>query len=290
MKYFVTIVEANSFSAAAKQLYLSQPTLSKAMSLLSKDLGLDLFYFSGKHFHCTEYGRYLYSRAKALVDEYETLNRSLHNMATLQTGNIRIGIPPIIDTCVFPQLIAKFVQQFPEIKLNISQHGAQSIQHLVDNEEIDVGFTILPVFSNSFDIVPIVHDKNVLITSKNHHLANTPIVEYNHLKNENFILMNDEYVLTNNIIAGCREAGFEPRILLKVSHWDFAVQLVKLKMGVSILPRQILERYPEPDIVQIGLLHHSSSWQVVMITKKNIHFSLATKTFIEYINKYNCIQ
>lgn len=289
LKYFVTIVEANSFSVAARQLYLSQPTLSKAMNLLSKELGLELFYVANKQIHCTEHGKFLYKKAKALINEYDVLNKSLHNMATLQTGSIRIGIPPIIDTCVFPQLIADFVQQFPEIKLNISQHGAQSIQHQVDNEDIDVGFTILPVLSDSFNVVPIIEDKNVLIVWEDHYLIDTSMIELSHLQNENFILMNDEYVLTSNIIAGCREAGFEPRILFKVSHWDFAIQLVKLKMGITILPRQILQRYQESGIVQIELRHSLSNWRVVMITKKKAYFSLATKTFVEYIARTSAL-
>ena len=239
LRYFVGIVEANGFSEAAKKLYVSQPTLSKAMKHLEENLGVQLIYMSGKKVQITDCGRQLYAMAKGVIEQHDSIFRAMHDLTSLQKGVIRVGIPPIIGTCVFPSLIAGFIGLYPGIEFQIDQHGAKHIQLLVDKGELDVGFTICPVITGAFDVVPVVEDKNVL----------------------------------------------EPRVLVEASQWDFIVQLVKINMGISIIPRRILDMYPEPSIAQVDIEHPSSLWRVVMVTKKNQYLSFAVQTFVTYMKE-----
>lgn len=283
LRYFVGIVDSNGFSEAAKKLYVSQPTLSKAMKHLEEDLGVQLIHMSGKKVQITDCGKQLYTMAQGVIEQHDSIFHAMHDLTSLQKGIIKVGIPPIIGTCVFPSLIAEFIGQYPGVEFQIDQHGAKHIQYLVDKGELDVGFTICPVITGAFDTVPIVEDKNVLVVSRQHPLSLHKHVRYEQLRNEKFILFGKEYMLNSNIINGCREAGFEPRVLVEASQWDFIVQLVKINMGISIIPRRILEMYPEPSIVQVDIEHSSSLWSVVMITKKDQYLSFAVQTFISYI-------
>ena len=286
LKYFVAIVDAQSFSEASKRLYVSQPTLSKSMKNLEEKLEVELFYLAGKKVQVTDYGKRLYAKAQQLIEQYEAVYNEIRDLTTLQAGVIRIGIPPIIGTCVFPGLIAGFLEKFPGVDLEIDQHGAKNIQERVQQGKLDIGFTIRPLMPDTFDEIPVVSDKNVLIVSRAHPLAGRKVVDYSELENEKFIFLGEEYMLTSNVVAGCREAGYEPRMLLRVTQWDFAVQLVKLNMGISFLPRRILNMYPEPGVAQIELNHSSGAWDVVMITKKGSYQSFATQAFLKYIQEH----
>ena len=73
----------------------------------------------------------------------------IRDLTTLQTGVIRIGIPPIIGTCVFPGLIDGFLQKYPGVELAIDQHGAKNIQERVYRGKLDLGLTIRPVMALS---------------------------------------------------------------------------------------------------------------------------------------------
>ena len=73
---------------------------------------------------------------------------------------------------------------------------------------------------------------------------------------------------------------------MKLSNWDLVIQLVKVNMGISILPRRILELYPEPNVVQIDIDHRSSEWNVVMISKGDRYQSTALQRFIEFVGWY----
>lgn len=283
LKYFVGVAEAGSFSAAAKVLFVSQPALSKSMKSLEEKLGVQLFHLSGKRMQVTEYGEQLYAISKSLIEQHESIYQTIHCITGLQKGKVRVGIPPIIGTCVFPQLIAGFMEQYPGIEIDIDQHGASHVQHMLDKEQLDVAFTILPIISEAFEVYPIVQDKNVLLVSPQNPLAQHKCLGYSDLRNEKFVLLDQETMLYNNILAGCREANYVPRIVVKASQWDFVIQLVKLGMGISILPRPILNMYPDPDIALVDIAHPSAIWNVAMLTRKGSYQSLAVKTFVEYI-------
>lgn len=287
LKYFVEIVKAGGYSEAAKKLYVSQPNLSKSIKNLEQELNLKLFYLEGNRARLTESGENLFNMSLSLIEQYDEVYNVMRNMTHRITGTVKIGIPPIIGTCVIPKLLAGFKQNYPDVHVQVNQKAANTVQRMVDEKKLDIGFTIMPVISDAFQIIPLVRDKNMLIVHKDHALAKYKIVNYEMLKNENFVLLDDEYTLYGNILAGCRESGFEPRILLKASQWDFIVQLVKINMGISIIPRKILEMYPMSDIVEIEIDHRSSAWDVVMIAKHNIYRSAATKQMISFIEEYS---
>lgn len=285
-KYLVAIANEGSYSRAAKKLQVSQPNLSKSMKNLENELEKKLLYIEKNRVKLTDAGKRLYIDSLKIIELFDNIYMELNDSANLATGTIKIGIPPIIGTCVLPDILSEFNKKYPGIKFEINQKAANKIQQLVFEEILDVGFTITPVISNAYQVKPIVKDKNVLIVHKNHPLSGEKIVDYSILKNEEFILLDEEYTLYGNIIAGCYDSNFEPKILMKVSNWDFVVQLVKRNMGISIIPRTILEMYPDKDIVQIDIDHRSSEWDVVLIIKKDSYKSPAIKNFIQFIEDF----
>lgn len=286
LTYYIQIVESGSYSAAAKVLFVSQPTLSRVVSFLEEELKVKLFHQVGKRIVITDAGRFLYDRAKQIVNEFDNLSSGIKDVNALQKGVIRVGIPPIIGTCVFPQLIAGFKKVYPLIDLIIDQHGAKNIQQKVESGELDIGFTITPFINNSFNSIAICKDKNVVVMHKSHPLAKEDSVNYRSLKEEKFIMLDAEYMLQANILTSSQDAGFSPDVIFHVSHWDFAIQLVKQNLGISILPRPILELYKTDDITYVDLKHESSCWNVYLIQKRETHYGTAVSSFVSWVLNY----
>lgn len=285
LSYFVQVVEKGGYSSAARALFVTQPTLSRAVRDLEAGLGVQLIRNVGKHITVTEHGQYLYEKAKIILDECENITHSINDVRNLQRGSVRLGIPPIIGTCVFPELIAKFVREYPRIDLMIDQHGAKQSQRLVEMEELDLAFTITPIISSALHAIPLVHDRNVVVLSDKHPLAARQSLSYRDLKAEKFILLNEEYMLYSNILVGCRDAGFEPDTVFKLTQWDFVVQLVKQGLGISILPEPILRLYHTGGIKCVGLDHESGQWNISVVHKKDAKHSMAVSAFLDYVLK-----
>lgn len=286
IRYFITIVDQGGYSAAGRKLFVSQPNLSKSIRSLEADLGGKLLRQIGGKMELTPKGKKLYMLGSHLVEEYDALCDSLRDDQFTLSGSISIGIPPIIGTCVLPDLLYRFQQKYPKISLKICQSPANTIQKMVNDGSIEIGFVILPVLPDTFDAVLVASDTNTLIVHPSHPLAGESSVTYTQLRNEKFILLDNEYILTASIISACREYGYEPEILVETSNWDFVVQLVKINMGVSIIPRRIFDLYPDSGIAQVAIDHRSQNWNVVMIVKKGRYHSQPVRNFISFVKEY----
>lgn len=272
-----------NLSQAGKYLFVSQSTLSKAIQGLENELGLRLIYFSGKKMYLTSYGAHLYNMAQNMLEQYDEIVDTMHGLSHLKKGVIKIGVPPIIGTCVFPNLIAGFIEKYPGIEFVIDQYFAYNVQQLVDKKILEIGFTILPTISDSFDTINIINSKYVVVVNRKNPLSSKTSVHYSDLIQEKFILLGEEFRLYNDIIVGCRLADFEPRVIMRLSDWDLILQLVILNMGISILPYPIINMFSHEDFAVLELLDPNANWDVIMITPKNHYETVAVKAFKEHI-------
>ncbi len=289
LRYFVTVVKMRSFSAAGKSLFISQSTLSKSMQNLEEELGVPLIYFNAKKLHTTSYGTELYNLAQNLLSQYEAISNSLHGMAALEKGSLRIGIPPIIGTCVFPRLITGFIQKYPGIDLIITQDKAKVIQQMVASNRLDFGFTMLPV-TNEFLSIPLIRERDVCVVHKSNPLAEKELIHFSDLKNEKLILLDEKFRMYTNVLTYCRRENFEPHIIMQLQEWDLILQLVKYNVGSTILPKPIVELYPDEDLVSVPLNVETADFSIAMISPKNQYETNVMRVFKEHIQAAAALQ
>ena len=156
LKYFMTVAELKSFTKASKQLYITQPALTKAIRNLERELGVPLMIYSNKIMELTSYGELLYAYCRPLVIQFEEIKDNLQGQVNLQQGMIRLGLPPLISTLMVPQIIESFIAAYPYITLEIRQGKAVEIQQMVHDSVIDAGFTLYPLIASDFDIIDVV--------------------------------------------------------------------------------------------------------------------------------------
>lgn len=282
LRYFVTIVNTKSFSAAGKFLYVSQSTLSKSMKALEEELKVPLLYFSGKKMYTTSYGSELYNLAQNLLIQYDTISSTISGIKHLQKGLLRIGLPPIIGTCVFPELISGFIQKYPGIELVISQKKATVIQQMVSNSLLDFGFTLQPV-SDSVNQFPIIQSKYEVVAHKSNPILKNPVISYTDLKNERFILLDEPFKFYNIIMANCQNANFVPNILMRLQDWDLILRLIQQNIGITILPKPIVDLYRTPDCQSRPINDPAFTFEIVMIAPKIPYETSASIAFKEHV-------
>ncbi|MDQ0412836.1 LysR family transcriptional regulator [Mesobacillus stamsii] len=285
LAYFVQVAKDNSFTVAAKNLHLSQPALSKMIKKLEEELGVQLFDRSEHKMALTDVGEKLFEEGQKLLLEMDSITEAIQDTKNLRTGNVSVGIPPVIGTSYFPPLIANFRKKYPGINLSIIENGAVTVYEMVEKGFVDLGLVILPKLSDQIEYIPVTVDEIVLIVHNDHPLAEKETVVFEDLKDETFALLDDTFLLHHHVIKACREAGFEPNIYFKSSQWDFLTELVCLNQGISILPRPILARFNSKNIKQIRIDHPEMKWRIAVIVKKQRYISFAARKFIEYIKE-----
>ena len=116
---FIYAAESLSFSEAAKQLNLSQPTVSYQIKTLENELGVNLFVRSGSQLQLTEAGRLLLPRARQLFNQSNEMEELLSSLQDGDVGDLRIACSTTAGKYILPQLAARFSQRYPGIRVCI---------------------------------------------------------------------------------------------------------------------------------------------------------------------------
>jgi len=283
LEHFIAVVEYRGFSKAASNIYVSQPTLSKSVKKLEQTLDVILFERSTRSLQLTDAGELVYEKALKIMHAKEELQTALDDLLHEPSGEINIGIPPVIGTLFFPIIAKKFHQRYPRISLQLIEHGAKRIEYLIEAGEVDVGIVVLPVQEEAFSIYPITTEPFKLYVPPNHQLAKQSKVHLRELKNEPFILFNKEFSLHDLIINQCKTVGkFTPKIAYKSAQWDVITELVSAGLGVTLLPQSIYSKMNPSSITTVPLVN-PPMWNLGVITKKDRYESFAVKELLTFL-------
>lgn len=283
LNLFMEAAKHKSITKAAESVHISQPALSKSIRALEEELGMTLIIRSNKTTNLTDAGNVVLEYVQKISGLLDEMTKTLNDMTDLKRGEINIGLPPFIGSLFFPKVMAKFHQEFPNIKLNITEYGGARVVKSVDEGEFELGVTVLPIDEQDFQVYPIVEEEMMLVVHKDHHLAARKQVEIKELADEEFIFYHEEFslnqILRNQFfIAG----GFEPKILFKSTQWDLMSEMVAANLGITVLPQSICNRLMNRDL-KIITLRPATLWKLAVITKKDRYISSAGRTFIDFI-------
>ena len=285
LSYFVDISKRESFTKAADDIYVSQSALSKSVKSLEQELNVTLIDRTSKSFNLTEEGRILYVEGEKLLQYIDERQDEIIEKIHRSRRRLRIGVPPVISTVYFSQLLFRFIKQYPNIELEISEVGANIVQNQINAGNIDIGVVILPIINtDNYHIIPAMSSDNALIVNKDHPLASRDEVDFKELEHENFLILDRTYMLHDRIIKNCEIAGFYPHITTESSQWDFLAEMVAYNQGISILPVPIMKRFYSSDrIKMIRLKEPEFPWNIAMIFKKEKLITAQMEEFIHFV-------
>ncbi|PID03436.1 MULTISPECIES: LysR family transcriptional regulator [unclassified Sporosarcina] len=278
---FIQVANHLSFTKAAEHSFISQPSLSKSVKRLENDLNVRLFNRSTRSLRLTDAGDIVYEQGKQILQLLGELPVLLEDLAEGVSGEIKIGMPPLIGTLFFPQIAKNLSRNYPQIKIELHELGAKVVEELVDKGQIDVGIIVLPTDQDVFHVQPFISDKFFLFVHHEHPFAKQDAVALTELKEEQLILFSKSFALHRYIISACKEVGFNPTISYESSQWDLIIELVAAKLGITLLPQSISTKFTNENIKMIPIEGPPLLWKLGIVTKKNSYHSFALKKFMQ---------
>lgn len=290
LEYFSEVAKHLSFTKASQTLHVSQPSISKAIKNLEGELGVPLFYRSSKQLELTDAGKAVLMNAKIVLNAFKNLTLELTDLMELNSGEIRIGIPPIVGAAFFSKMISYFKEKYPLIKITLTEVGTKKIKQGVDDGSLDIGLICtLPAQGSNFEIINVIKDPLRLIVHSGHPLASKNTVHFSDLKNEPFILYRKDFTLYDLIIKECSKNDFQPNIVCESSQKDFLLGMVEGKMGVALLPSKICENLNNKEISVLPFERSAVDLELGLIWKKEKYLSFAVREFISTSQQYLAI-
>ena len=136
---FREVMLTGSVSEAARNLYRTQPAISALIAGLEKDIGVKLFVRKGARVHPNPEAHYLFDEASQILNQLETVKKTLENISDLASGEIRIVSIPGPSAFFLPNLISQFVEGKPKIEITVGSRTSIQVQRLIANQQFDVG-------------------------------------------------------------------------------------------------------------------------------------------------------
>ena len=144
LRYFVEVVKQKSFTGAAEQMFVTQPTISKMVKALEDEIGSPLLLREGRQMVLTDAGQIVYQRGLDVLAAHARLEAELNDLGTFGRGTLTIGIPPMGGT-LFTPAIAAFRQRYPKVELKLFERGSKAIE-AAGRADPDIA---LPVLDNA---------------------------------------------------------------------------------------------------------------------------------------------
>ncbi|MUI54744.1 LysR family transcriptional regulator [Aliivibrio fischeri] len=280
LTYFVSIAEHKNMTHAAHALHIAQPALSVAIKKLETQLELELFRRDERKMILTHEGEVLLTHAKQILQQLDDATLAMKELRGLEKGEVRLGVPSIMGTYYFPDVLMAFKSRYPKLKLTIVDAGAQSIQKMLLDGEIDLGITQIKNLPNELDSDHLLRSQMVAVVSNEHEFAGKKSLTFSEFFSQELVMFKQGYFHREKLDAICKQERLTANFSFETNLLAVIMKIVKRDFAISALLELATEN--EPDIVSIPFsepiyLDISIAW------RKNGYLSRADRTFLEFV-------
>ena len=241
IEYALAVAKNLHFKKAADECFISPSTLSNAITELETQLGLKIFERSNKKVIVTSLGHEILDKAKRIKLEVQNIHElAQHNNMDGLNSSLSIGIIPTISPYFLPLILPKLQKEFSNLQLKIEEGQSHILTNRVKEGELDMAILALP-----YDVQDLVSfkfwDEDFFWVSHNHNKnAGKSEIKASELEHSELMLLEDGHCLKDHILDACNIES-SSQYSLKASSLNTLIQLVKGKMGTTLVPKMALK-------------------------------------------------
>ncbi len=280
LREFVTLAETGNFLEAADQLYSSQSTLSKHIKIIEKELGVQVFNRTTRKVGISKYGQLLLPFAKQIIDLQDQYTAVLRSSLETDQAILTIGSIAGLAQYKITDVLVSFKKSHPQSTLNIIQASSKDLKEMLQQRKCELAFIRdIEDEADEFVKIPYVTDTIVAVLPITHPLAGQKTIPLRMLADENFVLTIEQTIPYKLSIKACELSGFEPRVVYTDHEVEDLVDLVIKGMGVSLLLKQLVLYFSNPEIAIVDV-SPSVTTQICLCYPKGVKLSGAAKHFM----------
>jgi LysR family hydrogen peroxide-inducible transcriptional activator len=252
LRYFCAVAETGSFSRAAEQSHVSQPSLSQQILKLEDELGARLFDRLGRSVRLTDLGKTFLPRARAVLRELEGARGDVVERKDSVSGPLCIGVIPTVAPYFLPARLTTFSRKFPQVRLTVVEEITPILLERLRAGAVDVAILALPIRGHEFDASPLLSERLFAALPRKHKLSGHRSISLKDLRAEPFLLLRDGHCFRDTAVAACDRARMHPQIIFESGQFSSLLSMVGAGMGVSIVPEMAIEKNSRCRYVRIA--------------------------------------
>lgn len=248
LTYVVALAEAGSFTAAAAQVGVAQPTLSKQVRVLETELGTPLFDRTRAGVVLTQAGETLLPYARRIVTDAGTARRQVRELAGLRRGRMRLGATPSLCTGLLAGALSSFRADHPGVELHVHESGSRDLERLLMDGDLDLALVIGGPGRHdpALSVSPLLREDLVVVSAADRPspLGDVETVRVADLQGVPLVMFRAGYELREVTTAACTEAGFRPTLAIEGGEMDSVLRFVEAGLGVAVVPSMVVAGRP----------------------------------------------
>jgi LysR family transcriptional regulator, low CO2-responsive transcriptional regulator len=284
LRVFKAVADRLSFSAAAHDLKLSQPSVSYQVKELEQAVGTDLFDRFGKHVSLTQAGHLLYGFVRQTLNVIDEAAVALGELQGLERGSLKVGASTTVGIYVMPTALGAFKKLHPHLDVSLEIGGRGAIQEKVLRNELDLAVVGPPLKDPDLVVEPFINDELVVIAPREHPLAGRRRLTLKDLKGEPF-LMREEGSDTRAVVEKvARRANVRLRVEMALGSNGAIKHAVESGLGLAILSRHAVgleETAGKLALLDVEGFPVRRQWNIVHLKRNRLAAPVAG--FIEFL-------
>ncbi|MBF9233934.1 LysR substrate-binding domain-containing protein [Microvirga alba] len=293
VRYFVAIAETGSVSGAARQLSISQSTITEAIQELEHDLGFKLVERSPHGMSLTLKGYQFLRHAEKILGEVSNARRALHENGAPSEGRLQLGVTPLVAGYILADLLARFRRAFPFLDVAVVEDARDYLEHLLIGGELDIAVMVLPPRATlvSLEAELVEASRYRLWLPLGHHLAEATEISLRELAEEPQILLAiDEIDEAPKRVW--QQLSIRPPIAFRTRSVEAVRSLVATGAGLAVLPDLTYRQWSlEGDKIEARRIREDlPAVSVGVVWRRGSRLSPIASQFLSVVQTYRSIR
>lgn len=302
-EYVYEVYLEKSFSKAAQNLYISQPSLSARIKKVEERIGFPLFDRSTSPLQLTEVGEVYIKAAEEIFQIEQRVENYINNLSTLKTGSLSLGASNLFAAYVLPPIITGFKKKFPDVNIQVTEGNTTQLESMLGNNSLDFVIDNYHYDSTLYS-KELYCQENILLAVPKHFPENEMLknfqLSYESIKTKSyladsypavplhafsklpFIMLapgNDSRIRGDRL---CREAGFHPNIILELNQQSTAYMAASTQLGATFISDILVSQLPSFENLTYYKLSGDTAKRQVFFYYKNHKYK--TRAMDEFLN------
>jgi len=289
LEAYLKVAEHRNFSRAARDLGLTQPSVTARIQALERDLGEPLFERNGRGVRLTDVGESFLPHATRVLEALQDGRDAIQSIRQLEHGTLRVGAAPTITTFVLPALLKEFNARYPGVEMLVRTEYSGQIVQMVLADEVQLGLE-RAISHPEVETVKLYEDEVVLVASPDDEFARRSSVGLQDVAERHLIMFDrgsSYYALVDNAL---RDAGVLVTPAMELDNMEATKKMVQGGLGVAILPQvAVAQELKRGELCEIKIKKFTMpKREIALIYRRGRPLSRPARAFIELIEeRYN---
>lgn len=286
-KIFYTVAKTGNISAAAKELFISQPAISRSIQKLEENLSVTLFTRSSRGVQLTEDGTVLFHYIASIFETLQQAEDELQKRTSLGIGHLKIGVSTTLCRHMLLPLLKDFIKQYPHIKITIDCQSSNKTLSLLEQEKIDIGLVAKPEKRAAFHFYSLGKIEDIFVATETymHNLSLRETADTADIfENATLMLLDKDNMTRKYIDHYIVQNSINTSDLIEISSMELLIEFAKINLGIACVVKEFVKtELEDKTFIEIPLSHPIPKREVGFVYLKTRNVPASLNSFLRAI-------